>query len=169
MSARHHLRPVILCIDDQQIGLELRKRVLEKAGYEALIASSAHKALEIFRANHIDLVLTEHVRPEIVGGPALAATMKMLKPEVPVAIFSADLSEWTEDRRFANLFITKLVSIDELLRAIEKLLVKSHATGGRVTRLASTCGLPPKSVTAPKRRSHIEYFAGRQHESRHCE
>jgi CheY-like chemotaxis protein len=128
MSARGHFRPVILCVDDQEAGLELRKRVLEKAGYKALIASSVHKALEIFRANHIDLVLTEHVRPAIVGGPALAATLKMLKPEVPVAIFSADLSEWAEDRRFAEAFITKLVSIDELLRTIEKLLVKDHAT-----------------------------------------
>jgi hypothetical protein len=40
----------------------------------------------------------------------------MLKPEVPVAIFSADLSEWAEDMRFAEVFIMKLVSIDELLR-----------------------------------------------------
>jgi CheY-like chemotaxis protein len=128
MNARAHLRPVILCVDDQEAGLELRKRVLEKAGYKVLIASSVHQALEIFRANHIDLVLTEHVRPAIVGGPALAATLKMLKPEVPVAILSADLSEWAEDRRFAEVFITKLVSTDELLRAIEKLLVKDHAT-----------------------------------------
>ncbi|MGZ4892409.1 MAG: response regulator [Halobacteriota archaeon] len=126
MSAKDHLRPVILCVDDQEAGLELRKRVLRKAGYKALIASSAHKALEIFRANHIDLVLTEHVRPAIIGGPTLAATLKMLKPQVPVAIFSADLSEWIEDKRFADVFITKLVPIDELLRAIEKLLAKSH-------------------------------------------
>lgn len=100
--------------------------MLKKAGYRALIASSAHKALEIFRANHIDLVLAEHVRPSIIGGPTLAATLKMLKPQVPVAIFSADLSECIEDKRFADVFITKLVPIDELLRAIEKLLAKSH-------------------------------------------
>jgi len=126
MSVRGQFRPVILCVDDQYAGLDLRKRVLEKAGYKALIASSAHEALELFRANHIDLVLTEHVRPAIVGGPALAAALKMLRPDVPIAIFSADLSEWAEDKRFADVFITKLVSIDELLRTIEKLLVKDR-------------------------------------------
>jgi len=126
MSSKGHLRAVILCVDDQEAGLELRKQVLKKAGYKALIASSARKALEIFRANHIDLVLTEHVRPAFIGGPTLAATLKMLKPQVPVAIFSADPSEWIEDKRFADVFITKLVPIDELLRAIEKLLAKSH-------------------------------------------
>jgi CheY-like chemotaxis protein len=119
-------RSVILCIDDQQTGLELRKRMLEKAGYSVLTAASAHRALETFRANHIDLVLTEHVLPTIVGGPTLAATMKMLKPEVPVAVLSADLWEWPDDRRFADVFITKLISVDELLRAIQKLLVKAR-------------------------------------------
>ena len=85
---------------------------------------SAHRALEIFRANPVDLVLTEHVLPAIIGGPALAATMKMLNPEVPVAVLSADLWEWPEDKRFADIFITKLVSVDELLREGEKLLPK---------------------------------------------
>ena len=120
-----HSRPVILCVDDQETGLELRKRVLEKAGYRVLTATSAHKALEVFRGSHVDLVLTEHVLPIIVGGPALAATMKMLKPEVPVAILSADMSEWPDDIRFVDVFITKLVSVDELLRTIENLLINN--------------------------------------------
>ena len=93
---------------------------MEKEGFKVLTATSAHRALEIFRTNHVDLVLTEHVLPTIVGGPALAATVKMLKPEVPVAVLSAEMSEWPDDRRFADVFITKLASVDELLHAIEK-------------------------------------------------
>jgi CheY-like chemotaxis protein len=104
--------------------------VLEKEGYKVLTATSAHRALDAFRANHVDLVLTEHVLPTIVGGPALAAAMKMLKPEVPVAVLSADLSEWPEDRRFADVFITKLASVDELMRAIKKLLAKARTVIG---------------------------------------
>jgi hypothetical protein len=56
--------------------------------------------------------------------------MKMLKPEVPVAVLSADLSEWPEDRRFADVFITKLASVDELMRAIKKLLAKARTVIG---------------------------------------
>jgi CheY-like chemotaxis protein len=123
MKAPSHSRAVILCIDDQETALGLRKRVLERAGYKVLTATSAHRALEIFRKNHVDLVLTEHVLPAIVGKTAVAAAMKMLRPEVPVAIYSADLAE-PEDMRFADIFITKLVSVDELLRTIEGLLLK---------------------------------------------
>jgi CheY-like chemotaxis protein len=114
----------ILCVDDHEIGLKVRKRVLEMAGYTVLIATRAHEALELFRTNHIDLVIAEHIAPAIVDGPTLAATMKMLKPEVPVAIFSADVQVSPEDRRFADAYITKLVPIDELLRLIRKLLGK---------------------------------------------
>jgi two-component system, OmpR family, response regulator SaeR len=123
MSAQRHSRPVILCVDDQETGLEIRKRMLQSAGYRVLISRNAHQALEIFRENRVDLVLTEHVVPTCMDAPTLAATLKMLKPEVPVAVYSADLV-WPEDMRCADTFITKLVSVEELLHTIKRLLDK---------------------------------------------
>lgn len=120
MSALRHLGSVILCIDYQATTLALRKLVLRKAGYRVLTAA-AREALEIFRGNHVDVVLMEHgVRQP--DGSALVAKMKMLKPEVPLAIYSADWAASPDEMQFADIFITKLVSVDELLRAIERLL-----------------------------------------------
>jgi CheY-like chemotaxis protein len=121
-----HSRLVILCVDDTEteIQRELFRRVLETAGYTVLMATSAHKALEIVRKNRVDLVLTEHIVPATPGSPTLAATVKRLKPDVPVAIYSADWAESPEDMWYADMFITKLVSIDELLRTIVRLLDK---------------------------------------------
>jgi CheY-like chemotaxis protein len=120
-----HSRAVILCVDDKETETqrELFRRVLESAGYRVLLASG-RKALEIFRKRHVDLVLTEHIPQANTGSPTLAATMKKMKPDVPVAIYSADWAESPEDMRFADMFITKLVSIDELLRTIMQLLDK---------------------------------------------
>jgi DNA-binding NtrC family response regulator len=120
---------VILCIDDRQTAteLDLLKRVLETVGYCVLTTTSAHKALEIFHKNHVDLVLTEHMRLTTVGVPSLAAKMKSLKPDVPVAIYSADWAAPPGEMRFADIFLTKLVSIDELLCTIEELLEKGPA------------------------------------------
>ena len=118
-------RPVILCVDASNAVLELdiRGRVLEKAGYRVLTATSMRKALEIFRENRVDLVLTEQDLPSSAGGFTIAS-MKMQKPEVPIVIYSADLAELREDMRFADAFITKLVSVPELLRTIDELLAK---------------------------------------------
>jgi two-component system, OmpR family, alkaline phosphatase synthesis response regulator PhoP len=76
MDGRGNSRSVILCVDDHWAALELRKRVLEKAGYTALVATTARKALEIFRTRRVDLVLTEHVAPAVVDGPTFTATMR---------------------------------------------------------------------------------------------
>jgi CheY-like chemotaxis protein len=124
MYVESRSRPVILCVDDKETETqrELFGRVLETAGYRVLIARSAHKALEVFCKNDVDLVLTEHIVSGTARSPTLAVTMKRLKPYVPVAIYSADWAESPDDMRFADMFITKLVSIDELLRTIIGLL-----------------------------------------------
>jgi DNA-binding response OmpR family regulator len=84
------------------------------AGYRVLIAPRAREVLALFRRHDVDLVLTEHVAPATIDGPALSTAMKILKSDVPVAILSADVHASSEDRRFADVFITKLVSVDEL-------------------------------------------------------
>ena len=124
MSAAPDSRPVILCIDDRETKVELgvRKRVLEGAGYRVLLATSARRAMEIFRRHHVDLVLTEQGVAGTVGGPTLAPAMKRFRPDVPVILYSADWAPSHEDMKFADLFITKLVSVDELLRTVEELL-----------------------------------------------
>ncbi|PYX79249.1 MAG: hypothetical protein DMG66_04315 [Acidobacteria bacterium] len=125
MSAAPDSRPVILCIDDREtkVELEVRKRVLEGAGYRVLLATRARRqAMEIFRRHHVDLVLTEQGVAGTIGGPTLAPAMKRFRPDVPVILYSADWAPSHEDIKFADLFITKLVSVDELLRTVEELL-----------------------------------------------
>jgi CheY-like chemotaxis protein len=124
MNTWDRTRPVILCVDDRETATQrhLFRRVLQSAGHAVLIATSVHEALEIFRRNRVDLVLTEHIAPANTGSPTLAATVKRLNPDVPVVIYSADWAESPEDMQFADMFLTKLVSVDELLRTIMQLL-----------------------------------------------
>jgi CheY-like chemotaxis protein len=128
MDAQGTSGTVILCIDDHVVGIELRKRVLEKAGFRVLVATSVQQALEIFGANHIDLVLTEQLGPTVASAPSLTATLKLLKPEVPVAILSADATASPEEMASADIFITKLSSPDELLSIVER-LIRDRAKG----------------------------------------
>jgi CheY-like chemotaxis protein len=115
-------RLVILCLDDQATALELeiRKRVLEIAGYRVMTATTGDDALELFRKNRVDLVLTEEIQPVFT-----LAAIKVLKPEVTIAIYSAHWEASAEHMRFADVWMSKLVSANEFLRAIENLLVKT--------------------------------------------
>ncbi len=121
MDARHS-RPVILCVDDSEAALQLRKLLLESKGYKVLVAVNARAALALFRNNDVDLVLTEQCLPLLSSHSLLVREMKRLKPHVPVAIFSADPSPAAAEMRYADLFITKLAPTDELFATIDELL-----------------------------------------------
>lgn len=115
-------RATVLCVDDTATEAESRllRSVLKNAGYQVLVARDAHEALLNIRARHVDMVLTEHIVP-VHGGPSLAEEVKRLNPDMPVAVYSA---AWEPPRGAAagDRFITKLASIEELLRTIEALL-----------------------------------------------
>ena len=81
-----YVRSAILCIDDREIELSLRKMVLENAGYAVFTAANSAQGLKTFKAHQIDLVITEHLE----SGPELAfvAELRKLNPRLPVIILS---------------------------------------------------------------------------------
>jgi len=107
----------VLCVDDEIEALNLRKAMLETHGYRVLIAINAEEALKVFDCEEIDVVLTDHLLKGQTG-TALAAEMKLRKPGVAVAIYSG-VAQAPEDIQKADVFITKLVTPEELLAYLE--------------------------------------------------
>jgi CheY-like chemotaxis protein len=113
-------KPLLLCVDDNQTALHIRKLVLESAGYSVLVASNSVTAMELFSSSAVDLVISDHLLQGDTG-TQLAATMKKLKPEVPIAIISG-LLEAPEGMEHADLFICKGDSPPQVLEKISELL-----------------------------------------------
>ena len=61
-------RPVILCIDDEELGLEIRKLVLERQGFTVLTARDGHTGLTIFDTHQVDAVVLDYAMPGMDGG-----------------------------------------------------------------------------------------------------
>jgi DNA-binding response OmpR family regulator len=76
----------ILCIDGEELELSLRKMVLEGEGYAVLTATNATRALELFKAQRIDLVITDNL--QCGTGQALAAELRDLSPPLPIMVLS---------------------------------------------------------------------------------
>src|SRR5207248_10235241 len=66
--------------------LSLRKKVLEAAGYAVFKATDASKALEIFRVQRIDLVITDTLQG--ITSHSFAAELRHLSPHVPIMVLS---------------------------------------------------------------------------------
>lgn len=118
-------RPIILCVDDAEIALRVRKLLLTIAGYDVVTAPSGEEGLEVFKRDAIDLVIADHFLSDKTG-TEIAREMKTLKPDVPILIVSA-AADTPEGIEFADEFVSKGESPEKLLESIARLL-KIHAT-----------------------------------------
>jgi CheY-like chemotaxis protein len=114
-------KPVILCVDDTPGVLEGRKMLLEENGYRVLTATNGKEAIQAFVSNSVDLVLLDYHMPEMNGGMA-AARMKEAKPDVPVALLSADDRLPLRDLQAVDCFMTKSEPIISFLEKVDYLL-----------------------------------------------
>ncbi len=114
------LKRRILCVDDAEVSLRIRKLLLSRAGYEVLTATSGEEGLEIFQQFPVDMVIADHFLTDKTG-TEIAREMKALRPEIPILIFSA-ASEQPEGIEFADEFVSKGEDPDALLRTIARLL-----------------------------------------------
>jgi CheY-like chemotaxis protein len=113
-------RPLLLCIDDDEVALRVRKLLLGSAGYEVLVATSGEAGLEVLRENPVNLVIADHFLSAKTG-TEIAREMKQLKPNVPILIVSASAEE-PAGLEFADGFLSKGEAPDVLLATIPRLL-----------------------------------------------
>jgi CheY-like chemotaxis protein len=118
-------RPVpnktVLCVDDERIGLRVRKIMLESHGFTVLTASDGRQGIAIFNENPVDLVVLDYFMPDMNGGD-VAAEMRKARPDVPIIFLSAYFSLPPEALELANAFITKGDPPDALIDKIEQLV-----------------------------------------------
>ncbi|MGA7461330.1 MAG: response regulator [Candidatus Korobacteraceae bacterium] len=119
-------RSVILCVDDETVPLTLRRLVLEKSGFAVVPASSATEALDILKAQAVDLVLTDLLMPGL-SGLELARKIKERSPALPIILLSG-VNEVPEDADCADLFLSKVEGPVAMLEKISEVLKKSRGT-----------------------------------------
>ncbi len=111
----------VLCVDDEAIGLRVRKILLEGHGFKVLTASSGQQGLAVFDEHQVDLVVLDYYMPGMNGGD-VAAEMRRRRPQVPIIFLSAYFSLPPAALELANAFITKGDPPDVLIEKIEQLM-----------------------------------------------
>ena len=115
-------KKTILCVDDDQ-SLSIHKVMLETRGYRVATCNTAIEAIEFFRRGKVDLMLS---RVELPDAPAedLVRQIKVLFPEIPVILLSAQISAFHTDAPVDLLLRKGTYAPVELLERIRFLLVK---------------------------------------------
>jgi len=115
----------ILCVDDEENQLVLRKLMLERAGYRVLTAESPMEAIALFGSDSVDLLIVDYYMPGM-NGLALAREILQQK-KLPVVILSAYAELPGESIGAADTWIMKGTASEELLKRIAELLKRSPA------------------------------------------
>lgn len=118
-------KKTILCVDDDEQSLSIRKIMLETRGYRVFACNSAEMALEAFRRGGVDLVLTDLIMPG-VDGSRLIEKIKSLSPQTP-AVLICGRSKIYERETLADVFLSKgMYEPADLLERIRLLLVRKR-------------------------------------------
>jgi two-component system, OmpR family, response regulator CpxR len=121
------MRPkkTILCVDDNEQSLSVRKFMLETRGYRVLTAANGEQALELFHEGGIDLVLSDLVMP-YMDGNELVRHVKELAPEVPAILISGSVKTF-DHAGHADAFLPKgACSPVEMLERIRVMLTRKR-------------------------------------------
>jgi two-component system response regulator CpxR len=115
----------ILCVDDNEQSLSIRKVLLETRGYRVIACTKGDDALEIFKKGGIDLVLTDLIMPGY-DGTKLIEQIKSISPHTPAILLSGKVRIYDRDTR-ADVFLPKgMYAPAELLERIRLLLIRKR-------------------------------------------
>lgn len=121
------MRPkrTILCVDDNEQALSIRKLMLETRGYRVLACTNGQQALDAFKQGGVDLVLSDLQMPGL-DGAELVDKIKEISACTPAILFSGKTRFYEKDTR-ADLFLPKgMYAPIELLERIRLMLVKKR-------------------------------------------
>ena len=115
----------ILCVDDNEQSLSIRKILLETRGYRVLAYSDSQQALERFAHGGVDLVLTDLVMPG-VDGSKLIRGIKHISPETPAILLSGKVKIYEQETN-ADVFLAKGMDLPaDLLERVRVLLIRKR-------------------------------------------
>ena len=112
----------ILVVDDEPVQRELISGFLKKQAFDVVVAETGAKALELFRQDSIDLILTDQKMPHMSGLDLLQA-VRAINPEIPVILITAFGSieaAVSAIQGGATDYLTKPLNLDELLYRIRQ-------------------------------------------------
>jgi CheY-like chemotaxis protein len=112
---------LVLCVDDELVGLQVRKILLERAGYRVLTAQDGPSGLAIFAAEPVEVVVLDYSMPGMHGGE-VAVRMRQTKPHVPILLLSAYMGLSAEVTSLVDLYMTKGEGAPVLLEKLSSLL-----------------------------------------------
>ena len=147
----------ILVVEDDIKLNKLVRKALEEEGYDAYMALNADSALQMFKEDHYDLIISDIMMP-VKDGFALAEEVRELNANVPI-LFMTAMDDLEAKKRGYELgiddYMVKPIDTQELLLRVGALLRRSQIVSERKLVVGNTV-LAYDSLTATTPEGEIE-------------
>lgn len=119
-------QPTLLCIDDEENGLRVRKFLFESEGFRVFTAHDGPTGIDLFKTHPVDAVIVDYSMPNM-DGIEVAEALKKMRSEVPIIMLSG-YPVPAEANRSIDAIIIKGDSPATLLNTTGSLLqIRSHS------------------------------------------
>ena len=124
----------LLVVDDMEAMRLALEDSLRLQGYEVVAVGSGEEALQLFRSQHFDLLLTDQAMPGL-SGIELAEAAGRIHPDIPIVLLTGhsdvELAR-SSLLRGASDFVTKPINVRELPIVIERNLTRRRLEAARL-------------------------------------
>jgi signal transduction histidine kinase len=120
----------VLVAEDNRINQVVTSRMLEKHGFQAVVANNGREALQMLQWDKVDVVLMDVQMPELDGLEATRRIREMEKKtgaHMPILAMTANAMQGDRDECLSagmDGYLAKPVESKQLLRAIEELVAR---------------------------------------------
>jgi len=122
----------ILCVDEDERSLSIRKVMLETRGYRVVACSDPKHAVDVIKQGGIDLIVADMVMPKLARA-SVVDELKAISPSTPAIVFSGRPGRCSEET-LAAVFLSKSeCSAAQLLDHIRVALVRKRGPKPAVT------------------------------------
>jgi DNA-binding response OmpR family regulator len=119
----------ILLVEDDRSVRRYLEVILQRAGYEVIVASDGLEAMKLVLASTVDAVVTDAVMPHLSGHELCRFLRRHTKlARLPIIILSGMEREAsaTEEKNCADIYLAKPVRPEELLACLERLILAAE-------------------------------------------
>lgn len=127
------MRKILFVEDDREYQMIINE-LLVREGYEVVLANSPYEALELFKNDKFNLVISDLIM-EKIDGLQLVSLLKRIDAQTPIIILTGDHNDEKEIHGLdlnVDDYIYKPVSMEVLLKRIQKVIEKKAGRKGSI-------------------------------------
>lgn len=112
----------VMVVDDEDLVVESLSEILSRKGYDVVTASDGLSALELYKVNPVDAIITDLTMPRM-GGQEMIHHLRDIKPDLPIIVTTGQITVGENENQIAKgatCIIKKPVSMQQIYQALEQ-------------------------------------------------